>query len=171
VQVFGGYWLVIGGIGAKENDQVGSVPVSVAASAGGHAEGVLHCAGARGVTKPRGVIHVIRSKKPRDLLRHVIDLICDATRSNEEGKPSGIHFPNPAGDAGVSLVPGDAAKTFCAAFAKQRAGEPAQLAELGVVETIITFTQPDAVHGAARLLHCGVRATEGAPEFINIFEQ
>jgi hypothetical protein len=85
------------------------------------------------VAKPRSVIHVVRAKEPRHLLRDVIHLVRDTARCDEEPEPAGSAAPNPTRDALVGFVPGYAPEAPVAVLPQQRIRQPAQFPQLGII--------------------------------------
>ena len=105
VQVFGCHRLIVGGIGAEENHQIGAVPVFIAASGSCDTDRMFHGGGAGRVAKPRGVVHVVRSQEPGDFLGHIIDLVRHAARGKKERQALRRAGANLHRDTLISLVP------------------------------------------------------------------
>src|ERR1051326_5521904 len=89
---------------------------------------MLHGGRARGMTKARRIIDVIGAKKARDFLSHIIDLVRDAARSQEERKAFGIDCADFGADSLERFVPGDAPETGGTFLAKHGIRQTAEFA-------------------------------------------
>ena len=134
MQILRRHRLVVGRICAEENDQVSSVPVFVTACGRGDTNSMFHRRGAWRMAEAGRVINVVGAKETRNLLRHIIDFICDTARGEKQRPTPGIRGADSPGHKLICLIPGDATETLCSRFTKHRIRQTTQLAELRVVE-------------------------------------
>ena len=134
MQVFRRDGLVVGRVRAEKNDQIRAKPVLVAACRRGDADRIFHRGGARRVAKAGGVIDIIGAKESGDSLRHVIDFVRNAARSEEHRPAFWIRDANLRGHAAVGFVPGNATESPGAFFAQHRIRQAPGLAQLRVVK-------------------------------------
>ena len=129
VEVLDGHRLVVRHVRAEEHDQVGVEPVPVGvrcrAVTVGSVEGDRRC----GVAEAGGGVDVGRAEEPGGLLRHVVGLVGNAARGQEEGRARGIAFADggePRGRDLDRLGPGDAPETGLAGAPDHRVRQPPQ---------------------------------------------
>ena len=133
LQVLDGYRLVVRGVGAEEDDQVGSNPIGVAAGRGGDPERGLHRRRRGRVADPGGVVDVVGAEEAGDLLRHVVDLVGQPPRGQVKGQALRVRSADALGDPLVGLGPVDTAEPRVTPLADHRIGETAELAQLSVL--------------------------------------
>ena len=132
VQVLRRHRLVVGGVGAEEDDEVGAEPVHVAAGGCAVAERRLHRRRRGRVAQPGRVVHVVRAEESRRLLRGVVDLVGDAARREVERRrdraaPRGAVRRNASSASSQETT----RKPGSPATAQHRMRQPAQLAQSG----------------------------------------
>src|SRR5688572_32716055 len=86
------------------------------------------------MAKAGGVVDTVGAEKTGHLLRHVIDFVGHATRSDEKRNAAWVTGADSIRDARVGVVPRNAAKAFGTAFAEHGEGESAKFAQFGVRE-------------------------------------
>ena len=75
--------LIVGRVRAEEDDQVGAVPILVAARAWRRRRSMPSSRAGGRMAEARGVVDVVRAEEARHFLRHVIDLVRDAARGEK----------------------------------------------------------------------------------------
>ena len=134
VEVLHRHRLVVGGVGADEDDHVGADPVRVGAGRGTDAERVLEREGARRVTDPGGVVDRVRADRPDRLLGGVVALVRHPAAGQEEAAAVGAGGADPLGGVVERLLPVDRREPGLAVPAEHRLRQPAEAAELGAGE-------------------------------------
>ena len=93
IKVLGGHGLVVGQVGAEQDNHLGPDPIAVGTSGGAHADHLLERHGAGGVAKAGGVVNVVGAEQARQLLRHVIHFVRQAPRGGIKRNPPGVGGP------------------------------------------------------------------------------
>ena len=135
VQILGGHRLIVGQVGADQNDQVGADPVRVGAGGGGTADGGAEAGGAGRVADAGAGIDMIGAEEARDFLVGVVGFVGEAARGHIPGQALGIDFAQGGGDASDGFIPGDDAEAFVALGAHHRRRQASHLAQLPLGES------------------------------------
>ena len=132
VEVLDRHWLVVRHVRAEEDDQVRVEPVGVGVRRGAESEGAVQRHRRGGVAKAGGGVDVGGAEEAGGLLRHVVRLVGDAARSQEEGRACGVvlaNFGQPGrGDVG-RFGPADPPEPRLAGAPQHGVAEPAEAAQ------------------------------------------
>ena len=130
VQVLHRHRLVVGHVGADEDDQVGTDPVAVRAGGGGHPERALEPERARRVADPGRVVDGVAAERPDRLLRGEVVLVGRAAAGQVHPEALRVDPAQPAGDQVQRGVPVDRGEPGLAGPAQHRVRQPAERAQL-----------------------------------------
>ena len=125
--------MVVGGVRAEKNDEVGSIPILVAAGRGGHAECLFHCRARGRVADAGRVVDMVGAEEARRLLGHVVDFVRHAARGHKKRHAAGIGRAEFGAEALIHLIPRNAAKSRRALFADHGIRQASEFAQLGIV--------------------------------------
>ncbi len=122
--------LVVGGVRADEDDQVGADPVAVGAGRGSDPERFAQSVGARRVADARGVVDRPRAERAPGLLRRIVGLVRHPSAGQEGGDPLRGGGADPRCDQIERHVPARLGEPGLAGMADHRVGQTAELAQL-----------------------------------------
>ena len=118
--------LVVRGVRPEEDDEVRAEPVGVGARGSAPADGALQRDRGRGMAEARGVVHVVRAEKPRDLSGDVVRLVRQAAGGDVERNARRIRRLKPPGRSSNRLLPGNAGEALLSRAAAHRVRNTAQ---------------------------------------------
>ncbi len=131
VHVLGRDRLIVGRVGADEDEQIGADPVGVGAGGGRNAEGCLERNGAGRVADAGGVIDVVGAHRPDRFLGGVVGLVGDAAAGQVVAGAVGVDVPDALRDQIHRDVPGDPGEAAIALAPDHRVGQSTELAQFG----------------------------------------
>jgi len=122
--------LVVGRVGAEEDDEVALHPVAVRAGGRAVAERLFHGHRGGGVAQPRRVVHVGGAHRAGGLLSRVVMLVQQPARGDVHGEALPVGRPDLLRRHRAGFVPRRHAEPLLAAPAHHRLGKAAQRAQI-----------------------------------------
>ncbi len=130
IHVLRGNRLIVGGVGADEDEDVSADPVAIRAGGRAGADRLLERDRARGMANPGGVVDRIGPHCPNGLLGGVVGLVRGAPAGEVEPETVWMGSPNSAGNQVQGVIPRHPRESGFATPTHHRvrqAAEPAQL--------------------------------------------
>ena len=129
-QVLHEHGLRVGGVAADEHDEIGADDVAVRDGRRAGADRLLQHERRRRVTDPGGVVDVVATQEPDELLRDVVRLVGEPARREIHAEAVRPRGPEPVGDEVERVVPAHAPEAVLALVTHHRVREAAEVPEL-----------------------------------------